>query len=115
MASLFRGCSAQCPGVVSVERWAYPITSPSYETRYQSRCSESANTVSPGVSTASSSARRVRARRTLVQVLATRSPPAGVASTLALSSGAVAPSAYATSDEAAIESAAGDPADAGEG
>src|SRR5688500_2198136 len=97
----------QRPGVVRVERWAYPMTSPWNATRYQSRWSESAKTVSPGVSTASRSARRLRDRRTLVQVLATSIPPAGVASTLAVSSRAVAPRAYATSDEsAAAESAA---------
>jgi hypothetical protein len=40
-------------------------------------------------------------------------PPAGVASTLALSSWAEAPRAYATSDEAAIESPAAAPESSG--
>ena len=95
-------------------RWAYPITSPWNATRYQSRWSESAKTVSPGESTAASSPRLLRDCRTLVQVFATRIPPAGVASTLALSNRAVAPMAYATSEEPAIESAAAEPAAAEE-
>src|SRR5215207_8027957 len=64
---------------VSPDLYAYPITSPSSATRYHPCLSESAHTVSPGISTAESSAFGLGRLRTWVHVRATSSRPVSAA------------------------------------